>query len=91
MYLDTNKILRWNDDGEIVHKGNIIKKSNILQLVEHAIQNDKSTPKGMKLFYKTLGKNNIPKELISNKVGLNIINKMSKQDIHGWRPPGRLK
>ena len=41
----------------------------------------------MKLFYKTLASHNIPKELISNKLGLNIINKISQQENYVWKPP----
>ena len=82
--------MQWNDNGEIMYQGDAVKNSNIIQLIKHAIENDRSKPVGMKLFYKKLGSSNIPNTLISNVLGLNIINKIRKQRNYLWRPPGRV-
>ena len=87
-YLDRKKIIKWNNNGEIVYKGHVIKNSNIIQLIKHAIQNESSKPAGMNFFYKRLVMSNIPHKLISNKLGLNIMNKSLQQDKYVWRPPG---
>ena len=54
-----------------MYKGKVIPKSNVIELITHAIQNDKSKPNGMKTFYKILAKAkaNIPIKLIMNKEG----------------------
>ena len=38
----------------------MIPNSNVIELITHAIQNDKSNLIGMKTFYKILAKANIP-------------------------------
>ena len=40
-----------------------------MELITHAVQNDKSQPIGMKTFYKYLSKINILSKLISSKQG----------------------
>ena len=76
--------------GELMYKGKVIPKSNVIELITHAIQNDKSKPNGMKSFYKILAKANIPTKLIMNKEGRHIMKKTLDQKNHIWRPPGRL-
>ena len=49
-YLENGENLKWNKDGELVYKGKVIPNSNIMELVTHAIQHDKSKPIGMKIF-----------------------------------------
>ena len=83
-------IFSLNHNGEIVHNGKTIHYSNILELITHAVQNDSSSPKGMKYFYKTLKKNNIPERLILNKIGRKIMNVSLIDETSSWRPPGCL-
>lgn len=89
-YLTVNNIFRLNEDGEIIHNGKIIDNSNIVELITHAVQNDKTHPIGMDFFYKTLMKNNIPMKFISNKIGQKIMKKTFFNKNSSWRPPGRL-
>ena len=89
-YLENSEAIKWNKNGELMYKGKVIPKSNIMELITHAVQNDKSQPIGMKTFYKYLSKINIPLKLISNKQGLYIMKQLSTHQDNMWRPPGRL-
>ena len=89
-FLKNNNFFSLNHDGEIIRNGKVIHDSNILELVSHAVQNVSSNPIGMKYFYKTLMKKNIPEIYISNKIGRKIMNKSLLNETSRWRPPGRL-
>ena len=89
-YLLKNKIFALNEDGEIIQKGKTIHGSNIVELMTYAVQNVSSIPVGMKYFYTTLKKKNIPEKYISNKKGRKIMNKSFTDESSSWRPPGRL-
>ena len=89
-YLLNNKIFALNEDGEIIQKGKTIHGSNIVELITYAVQNVSSIPVGMKYFYTTLKKKNIPEKYISNKKGRKIMNKSFTDESSSWRPPGRL-
>ena len=87
-YLLNNIIFELNEDGEIIQKGKTIHGSNIVELITHAVQNVSSIPVGMKYFYTTLKKKNIPEKYISNKKGRKIMNKSFNDESSSWRPPG---
>ena len=87
-YLLKYKIFELNEDGEIIQKGKTIHGSNIVELITHAVQNVSSIPVGMKYFYTTLKKKNIPEKYISNKKGRKIMNKSFTDESSSWRPPG---
>lgn len=89
-YLGKNEIISWNDNGELVQNDIALPETNIIQLIKHAVQNDTSKPSGMKFFYQTLSKKNIPIDLISNKFGRKIMKKSLYHKTSSWRPPGRL-
>ena len=89
-YLENSENIEWKKSGELMYKGKVIPKSNVIKLITHAIQNDKSKPNGMKTFYKILAKANIPTKLIMNKEGRHIMKKTLDQKNDIWRPPGRL-
>ena len=82
------KLFSLSDDGELIIKGKIVHQSNILELITHALQNNSYTPVGMKYFYETLMKNNIPMRYISNKIGRKIMDKSLLENTSSWRPPG---
>ena len=63
------KIFSLNKDGEIIKHGKILYESNIVELINHAVDNVSSKPIGMKYFYQTLKRNNVPERYISNKIG----------------------
>ena len=90
------KLLRKNDNiklnkkGEICYKGKLLKKSNVYDLINHAIHTNKSHPTHMKNFYKILAKILIPNKLIKNKEGSKIMNKEIHHIDTRWRPPGCL-
>ena len=89
-FLMKYNIFSLNHNGEIVQNGKTIHDSNILELITHAVQNDSSSPKGMKYFYRTLKKKNFPEKFIVNKIGRKIMNVSLIDDTLPWRPPGHL-
>ena len=95
--LELLKLLRKNDNiklnkkGEICYKGKLLKKSNVYDLINHAIHTHKITPIHMRSFYKILAKIVIPNKFIKNKKGRNIMNKEIHDTDARWRPPGCLK
>ena len=95
--LELLKLLRKNDNiklnkkGEICYKGNLLKRSNVYELINHAIHTHKNPPMHMRSFYKILAKSVIPNKFIRNKEGRNIMNKEIHEKDSRWRPPGRLK
>ena len=89
--LRKNDNIKFNKKGEICHKGKLLKRSNVHDLINHAIHTNRSHPDHMKNFYKILAKIVILYKLIKNKEGRHIMSK-GKHDIDNrWRPPGRLK
>ena len=89
--LRKNDNIKFNKKGEICYKGKLLKRSNVYDLINHAIHTNRSHPVHMKNLYKILAKIVIPNKLIKNKEGRNIMNK-EKHDIDNrWRPPGCLK
>ena len=89
--LRKNVNIKINKKGEICYKGKLLKKSNVYELINHAIHTHKNPPIHMKSFYKILAKSVIPNKFIRNKEGRNIMNKEIHDIDTRWRPPGRLK
>ena len=89
--LRKNANIKINKQGEICYKGKLLKKSNVYELINHAIHSNKNPPMHMRSFYKILAKSMIPNKLIRNKEGKNIMNKVMHDGDSAWRPPGRLK
>ena len=89
-YLENSENIQWKKNGEVVYKQKVIPNSNIITLITHAIQNNKSKPVGMKSFYKILAKANIRSKLILNRDGQYIMKKPLDERSNTWRPPGRL-
>ena len=85
------ELLKFNKKGEICYKGILLKRSNIYDLINHAIHTNRIHPVHMKNFYKILAKIVIPNKLIKNKEGRNIMNKAIHDIDTRWRPPGHLK
>ena len=89
--LRKNDNIKFNKKGEICYKGKLLKRSNVYDLINHAIHTNRTHPVHMKNFYKILAKILIPNKLIENKEGRNIMNKAIHDIDTRWRPPGRLK
>ena len=89
--LRKNANIKINKKGEICYKGKLFKKSNVYELINHAIHTHKNPPIHMKSFYKILAKITIPNKLIKNKEGKKVMNKEIHDTDSAWRPPGRLK
>ena len=83
--------ISWNENKEVIYKGEKLSSSNIIHLLKHTMKkNSESKPIGMKSFYKLLSTLKIPKGLIKNRKGLDIINKIKNKEDKNWRPPGEL-
>ena len=85
MYKYLKNRLKWNEKGELIHKGNPIKGSNIIKLMKHALRKTNSTPIGYKYFYKVIGMTYFPAYLIKNMYGKYLIGERNR-----FRPPGSL-
>ena len=59
-------LLKWNDKGEIIYKGDIIKSSHIADLVKSAVvPKVRGGATGISIFSKALGDMNVPRGLLS--------------------------
>ena len=66
--------MTWNDDGQFGYKGKVIQNSDIEKLITHTLWNNNKTDlKGLKIFYQALSSLNLPKHLITNKIGRSIM------------------
>ena len=91
VFLNNNKKnIKWNSKGEFYYKNEKIKNSNIGKLIEHVVSNSRSNPIGMTKFYRILASLGIPKYLVINKKGKEIIEKFLKKTDSKWRPPGKI-
>ena len=83
--------IKWNRRGEFQYKDKTVTDSNIITLIRHAVRNSKSKPKGIKIFYKSLSKLNVPKFIVVNKMGRDIMKESTLKTDDSWRPPGKLQ
>ena len=65
--LRKNDNIKFNKKGEICYKGKLLKRSNVYDLINHAIHTNRSHPVHMKNFYKILAKIVIPNKLIKKR------------------------
>ena len=79
-------LFKWNNKGELLVKGNIIKGSNIIKLLIHALSRNKKKPIGYKTFYSHLKKIRIPRFILCKNLKKYTQNVATQE----WRPPGIL-
>ena len=63
-------VLSWNERGELVHKGTVLPRTNIVDLVHDVVRHRRShtnPPLGWKMFSHGLHDVNVPRELIGNQ------------------------
>lgn len=90
-YIEKDNNMTWNDDGEFEYKGKVIWNSDIKKLIIHTLWNNNKTDiKGLKIFYQALSSLNLPKHLITNKIGRSIMKETRRKCDDKWRPPGKL-
>lgn len=90
-YIEKDNNMTWNDDGEFEYKGKVIQNSDIKKLIIHTLWNNNKTDiKGLKIFYQALSSLNLPKHLITNKIGRSIMKETRRKCDDKWRPPGKL-
>ncbi|KAK3105817.1 hypothetical protein FSP39_006339 [Pinctada imbricata] len=66
--------MKWNDRGELVYKGERIKNSNIVDLVNDVLRRRKHfEPRGWQVFSAGLRETNVPQDLIGHKERWNWI------------------
>ena len=86
LFIRDKKLMKWNDNGEVIFKSKRFKNSNIKNLILHAVTNVKEKPKGYKYFYSILRKEKIPNYLLQN----NLRKYTKRSESVMWRPPGEL-
>ena len=60
--------MSWNERGEFVHDGQVIKGSNIVDLVNDMLRHRKTfQPRGWQDFARALRQNNVPLDLVGNR------------------------
>ena len=60
--------MRWNERGEFVHNGQVIKGSNIVDLVNDVVRHRKDFhPHGWQEFARALRRGNVPQDLVGNR------------------------
>lgn len=73
--LKRNQNLSWNENGEMVYKGQVHPNSNILDLVNDIVRKRKDfNPTGWQTFAEVLREMNIPRELVGNLDRWQMIN-----------------
>jgi hypothetical protein len=90
-YLSNDNLISWNDKGEFIYKGDVIPKSNIIDLIKHSFNNSQYTPKGMNEYYQGLSELNVPHYLVQNEYGKYLMSNDIKKDKSMWKPPGILE
>ena len=68
-YLQTDKDVSWDDQGQLVLNGKVIPKSHIVDLMHDAMRKRKKIkrPKGWQELSRHLAGKNVPKELVGNE------------------------
>ena len=62
-----SQIIQWNEKGEIIYKGQVVEKSNIIDLLRDTMRTYKGfNPVGNKQFYNALAEINVPLGNIAN-------------------------
>ena len=60
--------MHWNERGEFVHNGQVIKRCNIVDLVNDVVRQRKDFhPHGWQEFARALHKGNVPQDLVGNR------------------------
>ena len=79
-HMKDNPDLAFNERGEFIWKGNIIEKSNMIDLINDILRKRKSvaSPRGWQEFASALRNTNIPRELVGNIDRWNYIQRPSE-------------
>lgn len=60
--------MKWNDRGELIYEGELVKGSNVVDLVNDVIRHRKSfQPRGWQEFARALRQSNVPQDLVGNQ------------------------
>ena len=66
--IEREPTMHWNERGEFVHNGQVIKGSNIVDLVNDVVRQRKDFhPHGWQEFARALRKGNVPQDLVGNR------------------------
>ncbi len=69
--LKRDKAVDWDEDGQLIYRQRKIPKSDIVELVSDALKSastKKDSPVGWETFAESLNDNDVPRELVPNKV-----------------------
>ena len=68
--------MTWNKNGELVYEGNVVKGTNIIDLVNDTLKSKKGfSPYGYQYFVPGLAKSNAPESIIGNEARRSVIRK----------------
>ena len=74
--LKHNDVMAWNAKGELVYEGNIVKGSNMIDLVNDALKGKRGFfPHGYQYFLRGLAKSNAPESIIGNEARRSLVRK----------------
>ena len=74
--LKHNDVMTWNKKGELIYEGNVVKGSNIFDLVNDTLRNKKGfAPHGFQYFMHGLAKSNAPESVIGNEARRSVVRK----------------
>ncbi|XP_038076220.1 uncharacterized protein LOC119744384 [Patiria miniata] len=74
--LKHNDVMTWNKNGELVYEGDVVKGSNIIDLVNDTLRSKKGfVPRGFQYFMRGLAKSNAPESIIGNEARRSIVRK----------------
>ena len=83
--------MKWNERGEFEYRGQLIKNSNLTDLVNDVLRKRKkaSDPLGWETFAEVLQRSNVPQELIGNPTRWSYMReeKKSKTDNEDFHTP----
>ena len=79
--IKNSKDFNCTDGGKFIYKGMIITHSSIKTLITHALWNTKDKPKGMKQFYQALAMLKVPKNIVVNEIGNQLLENLENLEI----------
>lgn len=78
--IKTSQYVDWNDRGELIYKGNTIKGSNVVDLVNDVLRKRKAfNPEGWEVFGDALREENVPQNLIGHDTRWQYIRSTPRQ------------
>lgn len=79
--LKQNDVMTWNKNDELIYRGNLVKGSNIVDLVNDTLREKRGfNPLGWQYFARGLAKSNAPESIIGNESRRDVIRQIKQSD-----------